>query len=188
MLFGFDIDGVLYPWHYIVWKWTTTKDGYITTTFDEFWNYPDGWVAQNEGTDLVKAMVAEESNYMAVPLSAYVKETVHRIASQFADDVFYITGRPLSVKDATQKYLVDNGLPSSRNLYFSKENGGKLNIIKELGCNYYVEDQPKHLEVLPKVATIFAVVAPYNTHKKWDAISIHHIMEIPYILEGIHGF
>jgi len=185
VIFGFDIDGVLYPWHIIAWKWWKERTGNSTTSFHEFWKYPGGWVAENEGTQLVLDMVAHKPNYTSAPISPYVHQAVWDIAENYADKIYYITGRPTHIKDATRQYLLDNKMPQAKNLYFSDENGGKLEIIKSLGCDYYVEDRPKYLEILPQITTVFAIICPYNMYREWDAITIHHVMEIPRILDSI---
>lgn len=187
MIFGFDLDGVLYPWHYVAWEWYRDLTNDEGMDFYDFWKYPDGWVANNEGSYVVEAMVKNKKNYTKSPMSHYVREAVYNIANKYADKIYYITGRPTHVKDITRKYLMDSRMPQAENLYFSDENGGKLEIIKELGCDYYAEDRPKYLEILPEVTKVFAVVAPYNTYKKWDAYVVHHVMEIADILEKING-
>lgn len=182
--FGFDLDGVLYPWHLMAWDWYKhTQNDDIS--FDEFWTYPDGWMATHEGEPIITQMVEEHSLYISSPISPYVHSAVWNIADNYADKIYYITGRPTAVKDITLKYLIDSKLPQAENLYLSDENGGKLEIIDELGCDYYAEDRPKYLEILPQVTTVFAVTAPYNTYREWDAIRVSHVMQIPEYLERI---
>lgn len=184
MIFGFDLDGVLYPWHFVAWEWYKRTVGDRNMSFDDFWKYPDGWVSNHQESDIVAEMVKDEANYIAVPYSPYVLGTVQDIANNYADKIYYITGRPTAVKDATRKHLIK--LPQAENLYFSDENGGKLQIIKELGCDYYAEDRPKYLEILPAVTSVFAVTTPYNTYREWNAIRISHVTEIPEHLERLN--
>ncbi len=187
MIFGFDIDGVLYPWHLIAWDWYKRTTGDVSMSFEEFWTFPDGWVPKHDDSKLVKEMVMAKENYTAIPISPYVYTAVWNIADNYADKIYYITGRPTAVKDDTRKYLKDNKMPQADNLYFSDENGGKLQIIKKLGCDYYAEDRPKYLEILPEITSVFAVTAPYNTYREWDAIRVPHVMQIPEELEKIDG-
>jgi hypothetical protein len=55
MSFGWDIDGVLYPWHDYAYEQAKLSLGDIT--FDEFWHPTDGWVVNNEGSTLMMNIV-----------------------------------------------------------------------------------------------------------------------------------
>ncbi len=186
MIFGFDLDGVLYPWHYVAWQWFKETTADEDMGFEDFWKWPGGWVAENEGTQTVLDMVNDAKNYTSVQISPYVFDAVWNIANNHADKIYYITSRPTVVKDSTRKYLIDNNMPQAENLYFSDENGGKPQIVGELECDYYAEDRPKYLEILPQITSVFVVTTPYNIYREWDAIRIQHVMEIPKILENIN--
>jgi uncharacterized HAD superfamily protein len=186
MIFGFDLDGVLYPWHLVAWHWYKNNTDDKNISFDDFWKWPGGWVAENEGSQTVLDMVNDAENYTSIKISHHVFNAVWNIANKHASTIYYITSRPVAVKDATRKYLIDNNMPQAKNLYFADEHGGKPLLVKDLECDYYAEDRPKYLEVLPEITSVFVVTTPYNTYREWDAIRVHHVMEIPEILESLN--
>jgi uncharacterized HAD superfamily protein len=188
MNFGFDIDGVLYPWHMLVWKWYVDKTGENISMVD-FWKYPNGHVANNEGSPWVTEMVKNPLPYIAQPVHAGVLRAVKYIANHYADTIYYITGRPLHVRNATRDWLKHNRLPFAENLIFADEyelDGvkGKEAAVIGTDCSYYVEDRPKYLETIPMFATTFIMNTPYNQYREFDGCyRIDDLDEIPVFLD-----
>jgi hypothetical protein len=177
MRLGFDIDGVLYPWHEEVWKWYVRRNG-EPISFIEFWRWPGGWVARNEGTAIVKSLVKETLPYVSAGINEVDVSIVNDIANEFFDDIYYITSRPENLHYDTSKWLKESGFPFADNLIMADGNGGKIQVVKDTGCNYYVEDRPKYLELLPEVTKAFKMIRPYNMYKMFDAITIGSLYEL----------
>lgn len=181
-ILGFDIDGVLYPWHEEIWKWYTKRNGEDISFYD-FWKYPDGWVSRNEGTAIVRALVKETLPYVSAKASEADVSIVNDIAKNLVDEVYYITSRPKKLHYDTATWIKDSGFPFADNLIMADENGGKVKVVKDTKCNFYVEDRPKYLELLPVVTDVFKMTTPYNTYKKFNAIPIGNLVEVYYYLD-----
>lgn len=176
MILGFDLDGVLYSWHEEIWKWYNRRNEHVS--YYEFWRWPNGWVARNEGSSIVKTMVNETLPYVSAKASKADVSVVNDIAEKFADKIYYITSRPERLHYDTAKWLKDSGFPFVDNLIMADGNGGKVKVVKDVGCDYYVEDRPKYLEILPEVTKVFRMVTPYNTYKIFDAYTIGNLVEL----------
>jgi hypothetical protein len=179
MILGFDIDGVIYPWHEEAWKWFNRKlpnDEHIS--FIDFWKYPEGFVAKNEGTEIIKQMVADTFTYVRRRPDPVMVDTIQYIADNIVDEIYYITSRPHTTSFDTRIWLKHGEFPFHENLIMADKNGGKVNTVKEVGCDYYVEDRPKYLEQLPAVTKVFQMIRPYNLYKIFDAIRIGNFIEL----------
>jgi len=184
MNFGFDIDGVLYPWHVEVWKWYIDKTG-ENMSMTEFWKYPDGHVAKNEDQSWIIEMVNNPVPYVSQPINIEVLNSVRHIADHYANNIYYITSRPTKVKDVTRQWFEASRLPFAENLIFADEyelDGVKGKEATVLGtkCSYYVEDRPKYLETLPLFSTVFIMNTPYNQWREFNGCyRIDDLNEIP---------
>lgn len=185
MRIGFDIDGVLYPWHEEVWKWYVNRNG-SRISFIDFWKYPDGWVAKNEGSAIVKALVKEDLPYVSAKPSKADVSIVTEIA-RLVDEVWYITSRPKNLHYDTAKWLKDNEFPFADNLIMADENGGKVKVVKDKKCDIYVEDRPKYLELLPEVTTVVKMTRPYNMYDVFDAYPIGNLYELYDYIKFFYG-
>ena len=178
MILGFDIDGVLYPWHEEVWKYYLRGDReYIS--FIDFWKYPGGWVAENEGSPIVEALVRADLPYISYkpPLADIsIIDDIARLKQ--IDEIWYITSRPRQLQYDTAKWLKDFEFPFADNLIMADENGGKVKVVSDKKCDLYVEDRPKYLELLPKVTSVVKMIRPYNTYTVFDAYPIGNLYEL----------
>lgn len=190
VIMGVDIDGCIYPWHKYAWEWFINKTGKVIS-FIDFWKYPDGFVANNEGTDIILEMVREPSTYTKHDIEKDVVIALWRM-EYLVDNIVYITSRPVGVKNATKEWLIDNKIPYAKNLVFADEyyhnnKNGKESAIAGCGCTYYIEDRPKYLETIPEfVDKLFIVDAVHNRYKEWDGVRVNHISEIPPLLKAIN--
>jgi uncharacterized HAD superfamily protein len=175
-ILGFDIDGVLYPWHEEVWKWFIQRNG-EHISFIDFWKHPDGWISRNEGSAIVKNLVKETLPYTSAKINEADVSIVNDIA-KFFDEIWYITSRPEGLHYDTAKWLKESGFPFADNLIMADGSGGKIEVVKNTKCDFYVEDRPKYLELLPEITNVFKMVTSYNTYKFFDAISIGNLFEL----------
>lgn len=187
MVVGFDIDGVLYPWHERIWEWY--KDNHNENmTFKDFWRVPDGFIAKHEGTILVDNLVQIPFIYNNTIVNESVVNAVKRI-NNISTNIYYITARPTELKRATKKWLKTNGFPRPENLVFSDDFGdGKVTAVKRFGCNYYVEDRIGHaLDISESGIPVFLVNQPYNIgHEINNNIKrVQDVQDVADILENI---
>jgi uncharacterized HAD superfamily protein len=180
MVYGFDIDGVLYPWHVLAYRWYNAAYG-TNMTFDYFWKYPDGFVSANEGSRSIEKMVKNPVLYTR-KLPHLILNSLQFIADKYASNIYYITSRPEHVRDATRNWLIENHVPYAHNVVFV--NGSKRDAVASYGCTYFAEDRPKHLDELEDITNLFIVNTPYNSFKEWQGFRINHIMQIPDIIDG----
>lgn len=186
MVFGFDLDGVLYNWHLLAWKWAMNvlKED---ISYYEFWRYPGGYVASHEGSVFIDNMCLNEELYSCESLSDSFLKTLLYI-SEHSKNLIYVTYRGDWLRFATQLWATYSNLPHSNNIIYARNYGGKAKVLKSYNCDYFVEDRPHHIEELKKVVQLFVVSKPYNEHLDLsDCFVIRDITEIPTILrkEGI---
>lgn len=131
-------------------------------------------------------MVNETLPYVSARASKADVSVVNDIAEKLVDEIYYITSRPKKFSYDTAKWLRDNEFPFADNLIMADENGGKVKVVKDVGCDYYVEDSPKYLEVLHEITTVFRMVTPYNTYKTFNAYTIGNLVELYDHLDWLH--
>jgi len=185
MILGFDVDGVLYPWHEEAWKWYLNHKK-KSISFIDFWKYPNGLVATLEGSPIVKEMVSAILPYISAPHNNVDASIVSSLAN-VVSKIYYITSRPHHVAYDTQKWLADSGFPQADNLIMADKNGGKFAVVKDVKCDYYVEDRPKYLETLPAITYVFQMIRPYNTYKVFDAHKVGNLYEVYDVLTQNYG-
>ena len=186
MIFGFDLDGVLYNWHLHAWKWAvdTLKED---IPFYDFWKYPDGYVTLREGSIFVENLCSNEELYSCESLSDEFLKTLLYI-NEHSKNIMYVTFRGEHLRFATNLWATYGNLPKKDNIIYAGKHGTKAGILKSHSCDYFVEDRPMHIEELKKVVKLFVVSKPYNRHLNLnDCYVIKDITEIPPILrkEGI---
>ena len=186
MIVEFDLDGVLYPWHEEVWKWYNNRST-NNISFIEFWKYPNGWIHKNEGTAIVKALVNETLPYVSAKAKESDVSIVDDIVKDFNAEIYYITSRPERFHYDTAKWLKDSKFPFTDNLIMADGNGGKVKVVKDVGCDIFVEDRPKYLTALAEVTNVVKVVTPYNTYEAFHAHPIGNLVELYNYIDHFYG-
>lgn len=152
MRIGIDIDGVVYPWHYSMYRYFTEFKGY-TGTQVQFWK--DFSIIPNDTQNYYVSLPFLYSN--TVP-SKCVFEGLEMLAT--LGELFYITARgPDDVKTVTRKFLKNYNLPFSENLIFEKD---KATVCRMLGIEYFIDDQIKHLIPMQGFVKTYLMSAPHN--------------------------
>lgn len=151
MKMGFDLDGVLYPWHYSIVRFFREFKGYEGTE-RAFWKY---------FTSLDK----EEQDYYVLLPHLYTNTSPNLDAMQYlpkiaeVGEIYYITARDESLKSATLKFFDMYDLPFKENLIFSHD---KANYVRWLGLDYFFDDLSKYLEAMKGITKAYLFVAPHN--------------------------
>lgn len=185
MSFGFDIDGVLYPWHDYVFEASQPYIGNMT--LEEFWNPIGGWWGRQEGTIFMQNMVSNPLLYYKQNINNDIVKALHEIQEITGHSFCYITGRPKSIYLDTVKLLTRSGVPDHDMLFFTEQGESKERLIKEKKCTYFVEDRPKHVLEVNKHTFVFLVDHLYNAGMEFkNTMRINSVTDIPDILLGMN--
>lgn len=152
MRIGLDIDGVIYPWHYSVYRYFTEFKGFDGNQ-REFWDY---W----------KTFSPEKQDYyVSIPLlyndtvpSGCVLDALNSIAT--LGEMYYITSRHGDELElAAQKFFDKYDVPFKENLFFNKD---KATTCRLLGIDKYIDDLTKNLFPMLNVCDCYLMAAPHN--------------------------
>lgn len=187
MIVGFDIDGVLYPWHEVAWRWYADNVD-SDMSYKGFWTVPGGWIDKNDYSTMIFNIVDNVTLFSKKTVKPRILDSVKRI-DNISDDIFYITGRPQAAKSITRKWLKDNGFPKHKQLLFSDDVGGKDIALRMTGCDYYAEDRAHYIKELSEIAIIFAVLQPYNRNFNYNdrVILVQDVQDMADYLERVYN-
>lgn len=178
-MFGFDLDGVLYPWHSHVYDWAINDFG-LTLTYDEFWQWPGGWMFNNRESLIMANIVNNPLLYTKSNIVPDIKKAVWKI-KELIGDVCYITGRPIGVAFDTKQWLERSELPNTDKLFFTPgQYGEKLQLVETLGCDFFVDDRLDTIEELRGHTELFLVSQLWNEdYEHDDVVRVESVTEIP---------
>lgn len=171
MKIGFDVDGVIYPWHDSVYTYFTIYKGY-KGTYHQFWS--NDWTVP-ETQEYIKYLTT-------VPILCEDREpfpraleTLHEIADK-GHTIYYITSRPDDVKLATEHYFSKRDFPFKENLYIVQ--GPKDTLARSLGLDLFLDDREKHIKELTPICLSVLKAMPWNEDFWLQYPTIHNIHEI----------
>jgi len=184
MNFGFDLDGVLFPWHENVYQWCRDNLD-VDVSYREFWSWPDGWFGSRRNKPFIHDIVRLPELYLTPLAKKTHIKAIHRINRLIPGEIHYITARPVEVTDATKEWFQFSELPFSDNVHFTKKQGGKKEVLlKRLNCSFYVEDRVDYAESVLGVSNLFLVNRIWNEgFEHPDVVRIKDVKDIPNILE-----
>jgi uncharacterized HAD superfamily protein len=166
MRISFDLDGVLYPWHQVVWDKFFRK---IYPDYIEFWK--EGWHHVSESQ--WNAILGDPVIY-TLPARADVVQMVQRVAAQ--QFVFYVTQRPDKLAKVTQQWLAMNGFPYPGDCFLTQD---KVKVCKKLEINLHVEDR---IDVMNNLAdndiSVLGVKQPWNEDHIDDFPHVTNMLDI----------
>jgi uncharacterized HAD superfamily protein len=166
MKISFDLDGVLYPWHQIVWDSFFRKD---YPDYIQFWK--NGWL--HISTEKWNELLPDPSLYQH-PARADVVRMVHDIG--MTKFVYYISSRPASLAKTTTRWLVINGFPCPGDVYLAED---KAEVCKKLKIDLHVEDR---LDVMHDLADngirVLGIKQPWNEDGIDDFPHVDHILKV----------
>jgi len=178
---GFDMDGVLYPWHEMVVEDMIVK-GHVPkgTTVGGFFNYPEG-IMHRFSIDMQQSLVKNAIYYIRPFLRDNAKQILDHLQIEW--EIFYLTSRPHEVESATKAWIRRMGLPNKENVYVL--NGGKRDMAKLLGLDIFVEDRITHVDELHDICPVILVTRPWNKdYNIQNHVRIDHLHELIPLLEG----
>lgn len=156
MKINFDLDGVLYPWHSVIFE-ELRDSGVIDfdRSYWDFWKYD--W-----NTDRIKPIISEmvnEVKYYIMSKPYPMAETVLNILSKNRHEIWYITQRPVKFYDATKIWLDAWHFPQTRNLIISDN---KMVVINATYFDYFIDDRVEMLDKATNVKHKIVMTQPYN--------------------------
>lgn len=155
---GFDIDGVLYPWHEIILE-QFIVEGRVP---------PDSMVGdifgQGKYFDSLPKRIQSQYLYDGIYHSEHViREGVLDVINVLKKDhdIFYVTARPMNLTAVTRAWAWSIGLPNAHeHLYLA--DGGKKAVVRALGITTFVEDNVKYVGQLVDVCSVVLLTRPWN--------------------------
>ena len=173
---GFDIDGVLYPWHLYVYQ-DLYNSGEIDYTYDYFWKYISSSYSQERWESIL-----ENFNFFRGDFYDGASEMLNEYSNYY--DIFYLTSRPEKAYQLTREQLDKYRFPNPDNLIITKN---KVDVISDVQPDYFVEDNKKYISDLYDLTQVVAVKHPWNysffeKSRCMKILWINHILELPKVV------
>ncbi len=148
---GLDIDGVIYPWHWSLYRYFTEFKGF---TGDEraFWT-----MIKSMPYGSIEYFVSLPTLYLDTSPTSDVLINLPKIAE--LGEIFYITARTDELRWATGKFFDNYRLPFKENIIFSKD---KANYVRLNKIDCFLDDQPNNLDALKGVTETYLFKAVHN--------------------------
>lgn len=170
MNIGFDIDGVLYPWHGSIYRYFTEFKNYADS-YTEFWTHYWHIPSVQEYISYLTTVpiFCEDSN----PVNGAL-ELLNSLDSE-GHTIHYITNRPDEVILATHHYLQSHKFPQNENLYIGKD---KPTYARGVNLNLFIDDREKNIIEMTPVCLSILVAQPWNVDYQDKYPTIHNIREV----------
>lgn len=179
MNLGFDLDGVLYPWHERVWR-DMVQRKHISSSFTEFWD--EEWlVMKDERRTLFMNYVNDPLMYSSSP-PYYEVDSLLKGWSKDGHKIWYVTQRADHLDYTTKSWIKRWKFPSPENLIRVAESK-KLPIVTN-EIDLFVEDAKRHAEELDGFTKVILVKRPYNKDIQDDFTTINNLTELPQYIKG----
>lgn len=155
---GFDIDGVLYDIHRIVYTELVAHHN-LSISFNDFWG-EDGY-KNNYTEKFWENFYQIAILYDRAPPIRGSLDVVKHLADKY--NICYITSRPDEVRFVTNYWLKYYKFPNYDNVSFSKN---KAVDIRKKKCFYFIEDQwvQEVINEMDKLTNVILVDKIYNRH------------------------
>lgn len=175
---GFDIDGVLYPWHKMLHLWLQVNRN-ITESYDDYWanvQEKDGdWSSSIYWSNMAGMRHIYE---MYMPPQEDV-DVLRRLSKDY--NILYITHRGSDLERITRNWLDRYKFPNTDQLYVG--NIPKSLSVRFYGCDYYVEDKQGIIESLIGVTDVICMKHNWN-EEMWDLVpTIESLQDLEAVLK-----
>lgn len=166
---GFDIDGVLYNYHEIAYRYAKNFLN-IKDTYQKFWTEID----QNYSSLWIYNLLRHLPLYDKVNINFY-DLTLLEYLSDIGDNIYYITSRPKSSVFVTNNWMMWNKLPQTYNLIFSKNKKVPVSLYE---IDYFIDDDIKYIKDLENYTNVIVKKKIWNKDV-WDIYpTINNLTEI----------
>lgn len=170
-----DLDGVLYDWHSSVYEYMKLYNNYKGTIMD-FWTKE----SKEKSGEWWTYITGIDTLYSDRQPTEDCKKFINNVQDKF--EIYYVTGRPESVKLTTAQYLRRYKFPYQENLIFSND---KINIARLVRASYAIDDLPSQIQPLSLVTKVIMRARIWN-REYWDTyLTIHFLMDALQYLEAI---
>lgn len=165
MNIGIDLDGVLYPWHDIVYQRECLDHGWNLTN-SEFWSRIHSLYSGLSEENLVKT----RHYYGVANIDQRNLDLLNKLDKD--NQLFYITSRDKELEFVTNNWMKRNNIPQRENLIFTKDK--KIHVLLN-NISIFIEDNIKNALELNPYCKVVIVRSEYNKN-------------IPHNFEIIPGF
>jgi len=167
---GFDVDGVLYPWHERVYDYMTRNYGFRGTLGQLFVDLNN---PRRYDPGFIKQIVEKKEFYRGEPYKLVVS-FLEELAKDY--ELHYITARPLQTSVATKAWFKEHKFPYLENVVVVEDSKSKE--ILERRIAYYIEDRVKHALELKDLTNIILVRKPWNEKIQDQFPCMNSILEL----------
>jgi len=174
---GFDLDGVLYDWHKVVYDWMVESHSNFDVSYKDFWT---DWINQDEHKSVANFLIKTPIFVTKLMMSDTIRNTLWTLAK--TNELFYITARPRAVHFGTSWWIKTSRIPNPENLLFAKD---KLPNIINHGIDYFVEDMTKHALALQNHTKVILVAKPWNKIIQDEFPVIQSVTQLPELMETL---
>jgi uncharacterized HAD superfamily protein len=173
---GFDIDGVIYPWHEIVLE-AAKAEGLleISTQAGDLFGYPEEEGLMFSWSKFTRDRLVATPEFYMQPLPRRSKDVLDKLSEHY--ELFYVTARTGELEYPTFRWAQENDLPQRKNLFVS--NGPKADFIVDHEIEVFIEDRPKYVDELAPYCTMVLLSQPWNTnYTKKNHVRVDHLEEL----------
>ncbi len=170
---GFDLDGVLYDWHSLVYD-LLKRDYNLDIDYYTFWSTE--WRKSNY-QKIISGLVGDITLYSRLFIRPSINNVLKELDKYY--DLVYITQRPKSAALTTRLWLKKNDVPNYSNVYILEN---KCNAIRELGCAFYIEDRVELAHQIKLLTNVILVAQPWNEGLRNGFEVIFNLEELPDLL------
>lgn len=169
MKFGFDIDDTLinlreHAFHLYNKKLKQTVGLNVFQNISRVEIHEAFGLSDEEGKEMWNSSL-EEIYYTSCPIFPGAVKALHALVNA-GHEVYYITARPKEHGERTKAWIKQQGFPvDDKRFFYGMQDEEKLDIIKELELDYYVDDKPAVLDTLVNGSTkVYVKDQSYNRH------------------------
>jgi hypothetical protein len=179
MKIGFDVDGVLYDWHEVIYDYAVRFENY-RDTYEKYWyDFGHG----NRSKIYVDYIVKNPTFVTKVAIDPKIKQMLWDLSKEH--EIFYVTARPKEIVRATHRWFKDSDVPYMENVFIAT-NDDKVPFIIEHGIELFIDDRDKYITALEPYTRVIVVRKPWNKFL-WDTYTnVGSVLEIPNIIRSEH--
>ena len=178
---GWDLDGVLYPWHSIVLEYCKiNKLIPPETTMKEMWGSPG--IFNDQFNHILRANLVNIPTFYGSAVPSPTVMSVLQELDKFTKMV-YITRRPIPEAVTVTRQWVKQ-LPQGKNIYISA--GSKTALVKWQNCDIYVEDRIDSAKELELITSLLLLTRSWN--EGWQDPGITRIYSLWDVIDYVDYF
>jgi len=168
IILALDIDGPLYPYHEALYTFCQYELNY-GGEFEEFW------------LDYIHNSCTERQEYLIglpIPYETHLpsKKTLEFLnyAKENADDIYYITHRPIELERITKRYFRRYDFPYPENIIFT---GDKVTACRYVGATHFLDDFGHQVEKVSAVTDAYLFAKPWNREYQDSLKTVYSLKE-----------